>query len=90
MRALTYVQKRVAEVRARRQALLEGAMAHYTRKDRDGVREAFAEPSARSAVSLERGLLRGEIEPEVIILEDGTVRLAPLEWASVASDVGEQ
>ena len=38
----------------------------------------------------DRALLRGEMEPEVVVAEDGTVFLAPLEWASVASDATEQ
>ena len=85
-RALTSVQKRIAEVRAERLALLERAAAvrHVRDNERGRVRPERSESEA--LVSFERPLLRGEVEPEVVVAEDGTVRLAPLEWSTVASD----
>ena len=80
-RALTFVQKRVAEVRAERLAFLGS-------NERGRVRPERSESEA--LVSDERPLLRGEVEPEVVVAEDGTVRLAPLEWSTVASDMTEQ
>lgn len=90
-RALTFVQKRIAEVRAHRDALLERAIAHHTREDRGVARERSLEVARTTGVPLlERALFRGEVEPEVVVAEDGTVRLAPLEWATEVSDAGEQ
>lgn len=85
-RALTFVQKRVAEVRAARLALLERAAARHVRDDNS--QDAGVESGM--VTSHERPLLRGEVEPEVVVTEDGTVRLAPLEWSTVASDMTEQ
>ena len=79
-RALTSVQKRIAEVRAERRALLERTTARHVRDD-DGQ---HIEPRH------EQPLLRGEVEPEVVVAEDGTVRLAALEWSTEASDGSEQ
>ena len=82
-RALTFVQKRIAEVRAGRLAPLERAAGH----GRDHLQEGAVE---RRVVTEERPLLRGEVEPEVVVAEDGSVSLAPLEWSTEASDASEQ
>ena len=91
-RSLTFVQKRIAEVRAARLALYDRAAA------REIQEESLLEIQEESPRLVDvvvtsshgRALLRGEIEPEVIVAEDGTVRLAPLEWSTVASDMTEQ
>lgn len=88
MRALTFVQQRIAEVRAERRALLERAAARSLRDDDDEVERVHVE--SWEVARAPRSLLRGEIEPEVVIAEDGTVCLAPLEWSTEASDAGEQ
>ena len=88
MRALTFVQQRIAEVRAERRALLERAAARSLREDDDEVERVRVE--SWEVARAPRPLLRGEIEPEVVITEDGTVCLAPLEWSTEASDAGEQ
>ena len=101
-RALTFVQKRIAEVRAERLALLEraGSKQRASRARASAKRESEALVSGEALVSSdgapsrltshERPLLRGEVEPEVVVAEDGTIRLAPLEWSTVASDGTEQ
>ena len=88
-RALTFVQKRIAEVRAERLTLLEHAATRHVRDDVQHGRQDVVTESCMT-VSHEGGLLRGEVEPEVVVAEDGTVRLAPLEWSTVASDMSEQ
>lgn len=89
-RTLTFVQQRIAAVRAERRAILERAAERYLR-DEEADRAMEHRRTREAAVVHEpRPLLRGEIEPEVIIAEDGSVRLAPLEWSTEATDAGEQ
>lgn len=88
-RVLTYVQQRIAQVRAERRALLDRAAARFLRADDDADAER-QRVVARVAARVERPLLRGETEPEVIVAEDGSVCLAPLEWSTEATDAGEQ
>ena len=78
-RALSFVQKRIAEVRAERRALPERSESEALVSHDDVVNRRH-----------ERSLLRGEVEPEVVVAEDGTVRLASLEWSTEASDGTEQ
>lgn len=66
---------------------MRGARAH--------VEEIQSEEDARALSVLpvrhhDRPLLRGEVEPEVVVAEDGTVHLAPLEWVGEASDGQDQ
>lgn len=90
-RGLTFVQKRVAEVRAERIALLERAAARHAGADEQhGQLDAVKEAVKQCMIGHERPLHRGEVEPEVVVAADGTVRLAPLEWSTVASDMTEQ
>ena len=92
VRGLTFVQKRVAEVRAERIALLERAAAarHAGADEQHGQLDAVKEAVKQCMIDHERPLHRGEVEPEVVVAADGTVCLAPLEWSTVASDMTEQ
>ena len=86
-RTLTFVQKRIVQVRAERLAFLERAASGYHAGDVEQKNAASAE---RGIVGRGRSLFRGEVEPEVVVAEDGTVSLAPLEWSTEASDATEQ
>ena len=74
-RKVTTVQHGVSMVRAQREALVTGLIEGRGR--RTSPRSARSEEMTVSSSDVQP-LLRGEREPDVIVMEDGSVRLAPM------------
>lgn len=98
-RTRTEVQGRVAKVREERERNLLALIAPkpWSLSRVKAERPPVGQAADGQVVRMDAGVdalpvqtVRGELEPEVIVDEDGRVRLAPLEWMTELGDGGEQ